>query len=67
MVGESRLRAVADIFAEVLELSRVERVEFLDRACGTDAALRAEVESLLEIFPLAEEYFRRSHSSDGQE
>ena len=67
MMGDSRLRVAADIFADVLELSSVERAEFLDRACGTDVALRAEVESLLEIFPRAEQYFRRSRSRDGQE
>ena len=67
MMGDSKLRVVADIFADVLELSVVKRAAFLERACGTDVALRAEVESLLEIFPLAEEYFRRSRSRDGQE
>jgi uncharacterized membrane protein len=67
MVDESRLRVVADIFADVIDLSEVERAAFLDRACDTDVALRAEVESLLEIFPFAEEYFRRSRSRDEQE
>jgi uncharacterized membrane protein len=67
MMSDSRLRAAAEIFADVLELSGVERSAFLNRACGADIELREEVESLLEIFPRAEEYFRRSRSRDGQE
>ena len=67
MVSESRLRAAADIFADVLELSGLERAAFLDRACGADAALRAEVESLLEFVSRAEQYFRRSRNRDNQE
>src|SRR6516165_7262034 len=36
------------IFAQALEIgSSVERAAFLDRACGQDPALRAEVEALL--------------------
>jgi len=66
-MSESRLRAAADIFADVLELSGIERAVFLERACGGDVAVRAEVESLLDIFPRAEQYFRRSCSRDGQE
>jgi eukaryotic-like serine/threonine-protein kinase len=38
---------IHDVFAEALERAPEERVAFLDRACGDDAALRAEVESLL--------------------
>jgi hypothetical protein len=67
MVTDSRLCAAACIFADVLELSGPERAAFLDRACGTDVALRTEVESLLEIFPRAEQYFRRSRNRDNQE
>src|SRR5215510_12100129 len=38
-----------DLFLKALELSCAdERQEYLDRACGGDAALRAEVEALLE-------------------
>ena len=38
-----------EIFLEALELSPAgERREFLDRACGDDAALRAEVDAFLE-------------------
>ena len=38
-----------DLFLKALELSSPgERRQYLDEACGPDAALRAEVESLLE-------------------
>ena len=38
-----------DLFLKALELgSSDERRQYLDQACGADAALRAEVESLLE-------------------
>lgn len=35
------------LFAQALELAPHERPRFLDTACGTDAALRAELEALL--------------------
>ncbi len=38
---------VSDLFLEARELSADERPAFLLEACGTDSALRAEVESLL--------------------
>ncbi len=40
-------RRAKDIFLAALERSRDERVAFLDEACGDDAGLRQEVESLL--------------------
>ncbi|MEM7052798.1 MAG: serine/threonine-protein kinase [Acidobacteriota bacterium] len=46
MTSERWLRT-EDIFLEASELSGVERRRFLDRACGDDAELRAEVDSLL--------------------
>jgi WD40 repeat protein/serine/threonine protein kinase len=36
-----------EIFVAALETPREERISFLDRACGQNAALRAEVEALL--------------------
>ena len=42
-----RWRAIDELFSQVLELEPEERRAFLDRACGDDAALRAEVEELL--------------------
>lgn len=37
----------ADLFKAVIDRDAVERVEFLDNACGSDAPLRAKVEVLL--------------------
>ena len=39
-----------EIFTEALQLSGTAQQEFLDRACGTDEALRTEVESLLNSY-----------------
>src|SRR5512141_561201 len=38
---------VEEIFGAAAELPAAERAAYLDRACGTDEALRREVESLL--------------------
>ncbi|MCC6678599.1 MAG: tetratricopeptide repeat protein [Phycisphaerales bacterium] len=43
-------RSAKDVFGDAVELSRELRAEFLGGACGGDSALRAEVESLLEIY-----------------
>ena len=42
-----RWRQVGEIFHQALERDGVERPRFLDDACGGDAGLRAEVDSLL--------------------
>src|SRR5215813_1202735 len=41
---------VREILDDALEIAPGERAAFLDQACGGDAALRAEVESLLLSF-----------------
>lgn len=50
-------RRAADLFAEALELPAAARTDFLDRACGGDAALRADVASLLDALPAAQRLF----------
>ena len=50
-------RRAADLFAEALELPAAERTDFLDHACGGDAALRADVASLLDALPAAQRLF----------
>jgi hypothetical protein len=40
-------RKIEEIYHEALELEIAARTPFLDRACGSDAELRAEVDSLL--------------------
>ncbi|MCH8148151.1 MAG: serine/threonine protein kinase, partial [Planctomycetes bacterium] len=43
-----QFRLVATIFAEACEIPEKERHDFLDRACGEDAALRTQVQQLLD-------------------
>jgi serine/threonine protein kinase len=47
--GETRARhqQISRLYQEALELAREARAAFLEQACGADAALRLEVESLL--------------------
>jgi serine/threonine-protein kinase len=42
-----RWRLLEDLFQAACDLTATERTAFLDRACGGDASIRAEVESLL--------------------
>ncbi len=48
----------AEIFADALELPTEDRNRFLSTRCGTDAALRARVESLLAAQPKGEAFLR---------
>jgi eukaryotic-like serine/threonine-protein kinase len=47
-ISPERWRAVKAIVATALAYEQAERAVYLDRVCGTDAALRREVESLLD-------------------
>jgi serine/threonine-protein kinase len=49
-VSAERWRAIDAIFADAVERPATERAAFLANACGTDAELRAEVESLLAAY-----------------
>jgi serine/threonine-protein kinase len=46
-VSAERWSSMSSIFADAVELPAAERVAFLAQACGSDVALRNEVESLL--------------------
>jgi serine/threonine-protein kinase len=50
-VSTPRSDRVVELFAEAVDRSPDERARFLDEACGSDAALRAEVEELLRFDP----------------
>jgi len=41
-------RRVEEVFSRAVELPEHERAAYLETACGDDATLRAEVESLLQ-------------------
>lgn len=47
-MSAERQRRIFEIADQAQELSAAQRTDFLDTACGSDAPLRAEVESLLE-------------------
>ena len=46
-IDRDRYGRVKEVFQQALERQRQDRRRFLDRACGGDADLRREVESLL--------------------
>ncbi len=48
------------LFAEALALPAAERAAFLDRACAGEAALRAELDSLLAALPAARRLFEEA-------
>jgi WD40 repeat protein/serine/threonine protein kinase len=54
---------ITEIFAEALARAPEERSAFLDRACGADAGLRSEVESLLAAHPRAKGILDRAARS----
>jgi phosphoserine phosphatase RsbU/P len=50
---------LSELVVSVLALPPEERVDFLDEACGSDTALRAEVEAILAAYTQAPAYFKR--------
>src|SRR5262249_53508346 len=56
-----------ETFAMALELPEAERSKFLEQRCGSDASLRAEIESLLKWHALAEvEHWEIPSDAEGQ-
>ncbi len=53
-MDSDRWQRVEHLYLKALEKSPVDRAEFLEQACGTDTALRQEVESLLSFAPGAD-------------
>src|SRR5262245_21342599 len=51
-----RYAKVEELFDAALDVPPDERASFLDRACGSDPLLRAEVESLLDAYQKAEAF-----------
>src|SRR5262245_8777526 len=56
--GETPENEVSEIFADALERAPEERAGYLDRVCGSDAALRARVDALIAARPEAQRLFR---------
>jgi eukaryotic-like serine/threonine-protein kinase len=55
-MSPERWERIKDLLQAALELSTEERPSFLDRACGGDERLRAEVERLLQQFAQADSF-----------
>ena len=53
------LKKVREVFDAAAELAPAERAALLDRACGEDAGLRAEVERLLRAYDKADEFIEQ--------
>ena len=66
MMNPERYERVREIFHAALDLERAERAEFLLRICGDDAALRAEVESLLAARDRAAPFLEPTDAGDGE-
>ena len=58
-MGNDRWQRVKEVFATALEQDRARRNAFLDQACAEDAALRAEVDSLLEAHEGSGDFIER--------
>src|SRR5678815_4174068 len=74
MITHDSWQRIKEIFQSAQELTAADRVDFLNRACGDDAALREEVEALLtaddsnDNFLIAPAYeFAASLLADGSE
>jgi WD40 repeat protein/TPR repeat protein len=59
-MGDPRWEQIKDVLYEALQRGPAERAQYLDIACGSDAALRAEVESLLDAEASASPEFLRA-------
>jgi len=66
-VDPERWRRVNEVFHDALEYSAEERGTFLDGACADDAALRAEVESLLASHAEADDFIETPAFETGAE
>lgn len=56
-MNETQWDTLAILFEQALSMPAAERVQFLDKACGDDEALRRELDSLLESFNAAPPFF----------
>ncbi len=58
-MDQSRSQRAEQLFIEALELEPAARDEFLDRSCGADAALRDDIEALLDASARSDDYFEQ--------
>ena len=62
-MADSRIDRIAELFERALDVPLERRETFLDEACGADAELRAELDSLLESNESATDYFENLSAS----
>src|SRR5688572_22022427 len=58
-MNSERWQKIKGLFDVALELAPEQRGKFLQKACGADAELRREVESLLASFEAAESFMNK--------
>src|SRR5437660_763408 len=58
-MSSERVRQGDTIFQAALDLKAEERQAYLDEACGGDAALRREIESLIDAYERAGSFIER--------
>ena len=63
VVSAERWAAIDAIFADATELPTAERAAFVANACGSDAELRAEVESLLSAHDGDTDFLEQPHAA----
>jgi serine/threonine-protein kinase len=67
-MDESRFRQADELFREALDYAPAEREKFLRDACGDDAELLAEVESLLQHDARApDDFMQTAGAPEGQD
>jgi eukaryotic-like serine/threonine-protein kinase len=57
VLEESRVEKLIELFERAVDMPRARRTEFVEQACGDDAALGLELRSLLEAHASAPDYF----------
>ncbi len=65
-MDRERWEKIKDLFEHALELAPPGRAEYLEAACGTDSALRAEIEALLDHDRRAGRFLESSHARDAE-
>ena len=63
MTGADRHKRIKAIFLQACELAGDQRTAFLDRECGEDDEMRAEIEEMVRFEEENPDYLETSHTS----
>ncbi|MEO8572352.1 MAG: hypothetical protein ABI481_00160 [Pyrinomonadaceae bacterium] len=55
-MSPERWREIEEVFQAAVEMPRADRAQFLDKVCGTDADLKAELQKLLDSDDAASDF-----------